>query len=231
MVVFVALFARACNRADSAEAQLKKAQEAARLADAGMPAEQSGTEKDLKAALDQATKESAAFKQSLDAALGELNSLKLHPKIVEVVRWRTEQGAAGGKPLPPGIPPVQGCTPETPCLVRPGTRLFIEGNEAKIETRAGNRVAAGSATLFRLDPDPVQLFSQPINMKLTQGEVLSSPPPAASRPWIAGITGSVDSSKKLGIGPLLGFSGERVGISASITFPNTTGSVSTFARF
>jgi hypothetical protein len=230
--ILAILLVRNCNRADSAEAALKKANEAAKLTDAGTPPEAEGSAKDLKERLAQEESRSAAFKQSLEETTKTLNDLKAHPKIFEVVHWRTKPGAAGGKPLPePAHDPVKpGVLVCAPCLVRPDTQLTIEGSEARIETRAGNRVAAGSAKVLRVE-DNEKIYEGAIDLKLTEGIVLAKDEPAATRPWIAGVTGTIDSKRDWGAGPNLGYMGSRIGASVSLTFPNSVGSANVFARF
>jgi hypothetical protein len=233
-VAFAFLFVHQCNRASSAEAELNQAREGKKLLDAGLPPETEGSAKDLKSALDAEKRNSAAFKRSAEEAEKALADLRAHPKLVEVVKWRTKPGAATGRALPPAesTPRPPGCPPDSPCLVREGTPLAIEGREGRFETRAGNRVVVGSADVLRLDPTgPTQIYSQEIDFKLTSAVVEQKSEPATERPWIAGISGSVDGHGSWGVGPLLGFSKSRIGASVSLTFPNSIGIVSGFARF
>lgn len=236
-IIFAVLLARSCNRADSAEAALRKAHEAEKLADAGLPPEAEGGKKDLEARISQLAKENATFRASLQEAQEKLKGMK--PKVVEVIKWRTQPGAATGPVLPPITPPSPGCPPEAPCLVRPGTPLAIEGIQAKLETRGGNRVLVASGSCLRLEPPPeVAIYTGAIEFKKTEGISETVPPPATgAHPWIAGVVvsaadgGSGQSTPRLGVGPTLGYMGNRLGVTVSITFPNTVGAAQAVARF
>jgi hypothetical protein len=228
---FAILLVHQCNRADSAESKLKRAGETAVLTDAGRPPLAEGSAKDLKSALADEKARSTYFKASADDTLKALTDLKAHPKIVEVVKWRTKPGVASGPPLPPLHDLIPGCPPEPPCLVRPDTKLAIEADEGRVETRSGNRLVIGSAKVLRLDP-PFTIFEQEIDMKITSGIVEAKPEPAAERPWIAGVTASVNPDRKWGIGPNLGYFGSRFGGNVALTFGSGgVALASAFARF
>jgi hypothetical protein len=216
-------------------------EEKERLISAGLVPE--SEVRDLNGKLKEEEARSAAFKASLEEAQAKAKDLSLHP--TEVIRWRTKTGQAQGIPLPDsGVevgsggaadgPPVSGstCPPPLPCLVRPGTPLRIDVAEGRLETKAGSRIAFGSAACVRVSPPPeVKIFEQPIELALTEGAVREEVADrSVSRPWIAGVTG-IAGNGKWGVGPNLGYFGSRLGISAAITFPNSAGSLSVMGRF
>ena len=236
-IIFAILLARSCNRAESAERKLKKAEEAGKLVDAGIPPEAEGGSKELKGELDRLVKENNEFKAALEEAQEKLKGMK--PRVVEVVRWRTRPGGATGSSLPPVAPPSPGCPPEAPCLVRPGTAMAIEATEAKLETKAGTRILVASGSCLRLEPPPtVAIYTGAIEFKDTKSISETIPPPATgAHPWIAGVMvsaaegGSGQANPRLGVGPTLGYMGSRLGFSVGITFPNTVGAAQAVARF
>jgi hypothetical protein len=218
-VLFAALFARSCNRAASAEAELKREREAGKLSDAGVPPEQEVDAKALHQRIEELTSENAVFKSVLDSALVKLrDATGKTPKVVEVVKWRTKPGGAQGAALSPVAPPAPGCPSEAPCLVRAGTPLAIEGIEGRLETKAGNRVVVGSASCIRLEPPPpISIFEGAFDLKLTEGVVVAPPHPPSSRPWIAGVVASTNG-KGWGVGPTAGYAGSRVVLTLGGTF-------------
>lgn len=236
LVIGSSLVGWACNRADTAEAKLKQAEERLKLAKAGITAEVESSTRDLRRALEDERGRSAAFAKSLDDAEAKLREAGAKAKPVEVVRWRTAEGEAYGPPAPPPKPeasqPAPSLTCSCICLVYPGTRLLVEANEGRMETRSGNRFAVGAADVFRLDPTgPVSIFSQPIDMKLVSGVVEEKPLDIADRPWIAGVAGSIDKDGDWGVGPTFGYARSRVIGSLSFTLPNRVGVGSIAIRF
>jgi hypothetical protein len=232
-VIFAILLVHSCNRASSAEAELKREREAGKLVNAGVPPEQETAAKGLKLRVDELVRSNAAFKGALDEASKKLrDATGKAPAIVEVVKWRTKPGGATGTVLPPVNPPSPGCPPTAPCLVRPGTPLAIEGAEGKLETKAGNRVVIGSASCLRLEPPPaLSIYSGPIELKLTEGLVVKREEPAKSRPWIAGVVASTNG-KEWGVGPSIGYAGSRFLLTLGGTFGGSSNGVaSVMARF
>jgi hypothetical protein len=214
-VLFAALFARSCNRADSAESELRRVREAEALADAGLPPESPDT-KALRAALEEEKAKNETFRKALADATDQIREATgKPPKVVEVVRYVTRPGEATGIPLPPTptiIPSGTSGSPPSysPCLVAPGNILRIDVSEATLETRAGNRIVTGSAACRRITPPPeTVIYESRIETSLTKGEIPDEVATPATRPWIAGVVGST-SGKSWGVGPNLGYGGKRV---------------------
>ena len=232
-VLFAVLFARSCNRADSAEAELKRERDSANLRDAGMPPEVAENAKAVAEKVEELKRESAAFKAALEDAQAKLKAAgEKPPKVVEVVRYVTKPGSAGGtapdaapRPQAPGGGMEGGGEAREPgpgassCLVSPGDTMQIQVSEATLETRAGNRIITGSAACRRLLPKPeTTIYEAPIAMNLTQATILEQPGAPQARPWIAGLVGSYGGSGKWGVGPSVGYGGSRMIFTLGGTF-------------
>ena len=229
LVLGAASVVHECNRAGSAERELRRRDEAAALTDAGAPPLAPADDKGLVQALADEAARSAYFKTALADAEARLKGVR--PKIVEVVRWRTKTGLATGAPRPPGGTgsPDAGAPP--PCLIAIGDSMVIEVAEGRLETKAGNRVVVGSAKCIRLLPLPTTtIFEQSIDLKVTEGKVSGGDSPATARPFVAGVAATAGSST-WGVGPLLGYSSARFGAAAGITFPNGEALATVFGRF
>ena len=215
-VLFAILFVRSCNRADSAESELRRERDAAKLTDAGMPPEVPVDAKALKTELEAAEREGAAFKAALDDVRAKLKAAgEKPPKIVEVVRYVTKPGAAGGVTEGGGGAREQPCSS---CLVSPGDTMQIQVSEATLETKSGNRIVTGSAACRRLDPKPeTTIYEAPIAMNLTRGATLEVKGVASRRPWIAGVIGATNGSS-WGIGPSVGYAGSHAILTLGGTF-------------
>jgi hypothetical protein len=213
-VIFAILLARSCNRAGSLEGELRRERERGELADAGVPAIAVGEEKEIEKALEEEKKKSALLASTLLEAEAKIKAATgKPPKVVEVIKWRTAPGPAGG--TPPATPPDS----SVPCLVPVGATLQIDFSGARLETRAGNVIVAGVASCLRLTPPPqTKIYEGAIAPESVKGVKLEAPKGLApSRRWIAGVVGSSDGAK-WGVGPSLGYAGNRFVFTLGGTF-------------
>lgn len=224
-VIFAILLARSCNRADSLAGEIRRERERSALADAGVPAIAVGGEKEIKRALEEEKKRSEAFAKELEAAKEKIKAATgKPPKVVEVIRYSTKPGPTMDPPVPDprgGGPVADGSPTTLPCLVPTGSTLRVDFSGARLETIAGNVVVTGVAACVRLTPPPeAKIYEGAIDpgsvagMKLEEsGEgKLASP-----RRWIAGVVGSSDGAK-WGVGPSLGYAGNRFVFTLGGTF-------------
>jgi hypothetical protein len=140
-VVLALLLARTCNRADRAEAEVERLQEAVELrAKDHLVAEQVNAEI-LKAALTAPLKaEIARLEKDLGAK----------PKIVMVERIVTKPAPAEGTPRPTPTPGE----PCPDCLFATGDTGEIRVDSAQARTENGNDVILVAAEVWRLTPEP-----------------------------------------------------------------------------
>ena len=219
-VIFAILLARSCNRADSLEGELQRERERESLADACVPAIAVGGEKEIKQALEEEKKKSALLAATLLEAEAKIKAATgKPPKIVEVIRYSTKPGPAVGAPV---SGPVAGGSPTTlPCLVPVDATMRIDFSGARLETRAGNVVVTGVAACVRVTPPPeVRIYEGAIDPSAVKGLRLAESGEkglAPSRRWIAGIVGSSDGAK-WGVGPSLGYAGNRFVFTLGGTF-------------
>jgi hypothetical protein len=219
-VIFAILLARSCNRADSLEGEIRRERERGSLADAGVPAIDIGGEKDIEKALEEEKKKSALLAATLLEAEAKIKAATgKPPKVVEVIRYSTKPGPAVGAPV---SGPVAGGSPTTlPCLVPVGSTLQIDFSGARLETRAGNVVVTGVAACVRITPLPeARIYEGAIDPSSVKGMKLEKSGEkglAPSRRWIAGVVGSSDGAK-WGVGPSLGYAGNRFVFTLGGTF-------------
>jgi hypothetical protein len=135
---------RACNRADRAEDEVERLQEAADLERAGFLVAERAKQAELEAAVAKVP----ALQAEIDRLTKELGK---KPKIVTVERIVTAPAPAEGTPRPapaPGAP-----CPE--CMFAGGDTGEIRVDSAHVETREGNEVIALSAECWRVARDDV----------------------------------------------------------------------------
>jgi hypothetical protein len=214
-VIFAILLARSCNRASSLEGEIRREREQSALVDAGVPAIDTGGEKEIKRVLEEEKKKSALLAATLLEAEAKIKAATgKPPKIVEVIKWRTLPGPAGG-----ALPSTPSTPTTLPCLVPVGATLQIDFSGARLETIAGNVVMTGVAACVRLTPPPqTTIYEAPIDPESVKGVKLEAPKGLApSRRWIAGVVGSSDGAK-WGVGPSLGYAGNRFVFTLGGTF-------------
>ena len=224
-VIFAILLARSCNRANSLESRLNREREQSALADAGVPALPTGDRKAVEKALEEEKKKSALLAATLLEAEAKIKAATgKPPKVVEVIRYSTKPGPTMGPPVPDprGTGPVAGGSPTTlPCLVPVGGTMRIDFSGVRLETRAGNVIVTGVASCVRLAPPPQTTIYEgaidPGSVKGVKLEKSGEKGLASSRRWIAGVVGSSDGAK-WGVGPSLGYAGNRFVFTLGGTF-------------
>ena len=219
-VIFAILLARSCNRANSLEGEIRRERERGSLVDAGVPAIDTGGEKEIKRALEEEKKKSALLAATLLEAEAKIKAATgKPPKIVEVIRYSAKPGPAVGAPVPG---PVAGGSPTTlPCLVPVDATMRIDFSGARLETIAGNVVVTGVAACVRVAPPPeARIYEGAIDSSTVKGLRLAESGEkglAPSRRWIAGVVGSSDGAK-WSAGPSLGYAGNRFVFTLGGTF-------------
>lgn len=208
---------RSCNRAIASRAEIISLKERGALAEKGLQAAQRDS-KALKDRLSAELQASAVLRTALaDTERRVKEATGKAPKVIEVVRWRTAPGQAGGE-APAG----------RTSLVERGDTLAIRGTSIKLETRAGNHLVTGTAQCLRLKPPPeTVLYEGPFDLgEVTVMEPSPEPLPS-SRPWSAGVVGAIDTGGKWGVGPSVGYDFWRLRATLGMTFPDqrTVGSV------
>ncbi len=201
-----------CGEAREAKADLVHAREEAALVDHGVKPSILASEKEIRAALEGEKKKSAMLRASLADAERRIKAATgKAPKVIEVVKFVTVAGPAGGEP-PPG----------RDCLVSKGDTLEIRGVAAKLETKGKNHVIAGVASCRRLLPLPATtIYEGPFSLEVTRS--LERRDPGANtmaRRWGVGPVGTIDTSGKWAVGPQVGLHFSRLDFSLGITFPD-----------
>ena len=210
-IILVGVAIHNCEGAKEAKAELVRAREGAALIDHGVKPTIPMSEKEIRAALEEEKKTSAVLRASLADAERRIKAATgKAPQVIEVVKFITIPGPAGGTP-PPG----------RDCLVSKGDTLDIKGLSAKYETKGKNHVIAGVASCRRLLPLPATtIYEGPFS--LTDTRSLEQRDPAASivRRWGVGPVGTIDTSGKWAVGPQVGLHFSRLDFSLGITFPD-----------
>ncbi len=212
-----------CGEAKEARADLVRAREASALVDHGVKPSVGASGPDLRAALEEEKKTSAVLRASLADAERRIKAATgKAPKVIELVKFVTVAGPAGGTP-PPG----------RDCLVSKGDTLEIRGVSAKFETKSKNHVIAGVASCRRLLPLPATtIYEGPFSLEATRS--LERRDPATSttpRRWGVGPVGTIDTSGKWAVGPQVGLHFSRLDFSLGITFPDQRTIGSATVRF
>lgn len=201
-----------CGEAKEAKADLARAREAIALVDHGVQPSIPSSDKEIRAALEEEKKTSAVLRASLaDAEARVKAATGKAPKVIEVVKYVTVAGPAGGTP-PPG----------RDCLVSEGDTLEIRGVSAKLETKGKNHVIAGTAACRRLLPLPATtIYEGPFSLEATRSlERRDTEAPPVVRHWGVGPVGTIDTSGKWAVGPQVGLHFNRVDFSLGMTFPD-----------
>jgi hypothetical protein len=211
-IILVGVAIHNCGEAKLAKAELVREREGAALVDHGVKPAIPVSEKEIRAALEEEKKKSAVLRASLADAERRIKAATgKAPKVIEVVKFVTIPGPAGGEP-PPG----------RDCLVSKGDTLEIRGVSAKYETKGKNHVIAGVASCRRLLPLPATtIYEGPFSLEATRS--LERRDPATSttpRRWGVGPVGSIDTSGKWAVGPQVGLHFSRLDFSLGITFPD-----------
>jgi hypothetical protein len=211
-IILIGVTIHNCGEAKLAKAELVREREAAALVDHGVKPSIPASEKEIRADLEEEKKTSAVLRASLADAEGRIKAATgKAPKVIEVVKFLTIPGPAGGVP-PPG----------RDCLVSKGDTLEIRGVSAKYETKGKNHVIAGVASCRRLLPLPATtIYEGPFSLEATRS--LERRDPATSttpRRWGVGPVGSIDTSGRWAVGPQVGLHFSRLDFSLGITFPD-----------
>jgi hypothetical protein len=201
-----------CNRNRAAQAELTRLREQVALAEHGVQPSIPVSDKEIQAALNEEKKTSAVLRIALvDAERRIRAATGKAPKVIEVVKWITIPGHAGGTP-PPGRPD---------CLVSKGDTLEIQGVSAKYETKGKNHVIVGTAACRRLLPLPATtLYEGPFALDATRSLERRDPAQDPMRRWGFGAVGSLDTAGKWAVGPQVGYHFSRLNFSLGITFPD-----------
>jgi hypothetical protein len=187
-VLALLLLVRTCNRADRAEAEVERLQEAVELrAKDHLVAEQVNAEI-LKAALTAPLKaEIARLEKDLGAK----------PKIVRVERIVTAPAPAKGTPRPAPTPGE----PCPDCLFAAGDAGEIRVDSAHLETAKGNEVVALSAECWRLTPEPsTRILAGTASAQVSR--VLVEVPRGAPG-WGGGLLGGIGTQGWIATGQLI----------------------------
>lgn len=201
-----------CEEVKAAKAELVREREAAPLVDHGVKPAIPVSEKEIRAALEEEKKTSTVLRAAVADAERRIKAATgKAPKVIEVVKFVTVAGPAGGEP-PPG----------RDCLVSKGDTLEIRGVSAKFETKGKNHVIAGVAACRRLLPLPATtIYEGPFSLPDTRSlERRDLEAPANARRWGVGPVGSIDTSGKWAVGPQVGLHFSRLDFSLGITFPD-----------
>jgi hypothetical protein len=200
-----------CGEARNVKAELVRAREATALVDHGVKPAIPASEKEIRAALEEEKKTSAVLRASLADAERRIKAATgKAPKVIEVVKFVTVPGPAGGEP-----------PPERDCLVSKGDTLEIRGVSAKYETKGKNHVIAGVASCRRLLPLPATtIYEGPFSLEATRSLERRDPAASITRRWGVGPVGSIDTSGRWAVGPQVGLHFSRLDFSLGITFPD-----------
>lgn len=206
-----------CGKVKTTAQELRKAEEAIKLRDVQISAFEASNKR-LEATLSEELKASAVLREVLKDAEKRIKAATgKAPEVIEVIRYVTIPGHAGGV-APPG----------REALVAVGDTLQIRGTSLKLETKAGNHVVTGVASCWRLSPLPeTKLYEGPIDMGSVKAVEKEKPIVAAERRWGFGPVGTIDMRGNYSIGPQVGYRIWRVDLSLGVTFPDqrTIGSV------
>ncbi len=207
-----------CNERKVAESEIQRLNEAMSLEQRGAPPAKPTSEKELRADLEGEKKTSAVLRIALaDAERRVKEATGKPPKVIEVVKWKTIPGPAGGTP-PPG----------RDALISPGDELTIKGTSVKLETKAGNHVITGTAAVWRLNPLPETLiYEGAVELGSVKAQEVKDGSVTVQRRWSFGGVGTIDTSGNWAVGPKVGYSLSRIDLSLGMTFPDqrTIGSV------
>jgi hypothetical protein len=216
-VLVVMLGVRGCNRDAAARRELARIDEAARLQAKQVLVAAREREAALRLQLDAATRGNADLRQELE----RVRRATPGAKVVFVEHLSTGAVVSDGLPRAPeergqaAVPPA--------CLLAVGDLGEVVVDEVHLETRAGNRVVAGTGVARRVRPGPeTRLFGGPFRAPLSS-VAEKAPPEAAAPRW--GFGGGAAASDRgagasLVVGtpsarvPLLGWRVEAVGTAA-----------------
>ncbi len=157
--IIVLLLIAAWNRASRRGEEVDRAREQLKLERAGLVVEVETKSRDLEAA----ARESQDLRTQLEAAKKAAPGIR----VVEVVRWKTKPGVAGGAPreqapaegaAAPPVQPSSGGPAGVGCLLMPGDTGEVRVSEAQLEGRAGSKVFIAAAEAWRLTPTETRLF-------------------------------------------------------------------------
>jgi hypothetical protein len=181
---------RACNRADRAEDEVERLQEAGELERAGFLV----AERSKRAELDAAVAKVPALQAEIDRLTEQLGR---KPKVVTVERIVTAPAPAEGVPRP-APPPGEPC-PD--CLFAAGDAGEIRVDSAHLETAKGNEVVALSAECWRLTPEPsTRILAGTASAQVSR--VLVEVPRGAPG-WGGGVLGGIGSQGWIATGQVI----------------------------
>jgi hypothetical protein len=194
------------SSARSSKDELGRVLEFERIQNANLIAELQKTKSELKKDLKELLARNSIIKEDFDRLEKEVGNIK---KVSEIIKAQTKPATAGGVPRPdPDKPLPKPGEPVEPsrCLLAIGDTANIEIDEVTVVTKEGNHVVLGSASAWRLSPEPrTKLFESGYSAKLTTAEMELKPPPYT---WGGGV--------------YVGFSRDGVALGLAGAFPTFT---------
>lgn len=122
---------------------------------------------------------------SLEAALSEARTAAPDAKPVRAARLDTGPLAVAAKPEAPRVPRAAPAVAK-PCALAVEDAVSIEVDTVDLETKAGNTLVVGTASVFRVDPPPKELLaSGRFQAPLSRSEALA--PPSEPRWGVAAL--------------------------------------------
>jgi hypothetical protein len=189
LVVGALLLSRACNRADTAEAALRRANETANLKDAGFLVASQATRKALDAQAAELTTISG-----FQAEIARLKKASPGVRVVYVDRAVTTPAPAEGVPRPPEAPGA----PCPQCLFAWGDTGQLRIDSVGLETREGVQVAVVGGEAWRVEPGPeTRILAGVASAPLSTAS--AEPVPLTTKPgWGAGALAGVGTQGATG---------------------------------
>lgn len=185
-----------------AQAAAENAREAKRLAEKdsleakGLIVSAQESQKALDSRVKALTGQNAALAAELDKARKAAKGAR----VVGVVAASTGPGKArGAAPEAPARPEGDEAPSAAPCLVSEGDDVEIRADEVLLQTKAGNRLLVGTASLWRLNPLPIgPVFSGAFQAPVTEAAEVK--PVVREATWGAGVYGFC-AAEGCGAGP------------------------------
>lgn len=219
VLIIILLLAYAWNSAHRDREALSKELERQKLAAAGLIAEKDAKQRDLDKAEKEIVSQNELFRNEKERLQRALDA---KPKVVEVIKWRTE-------PTPVG-PGDQTCPEGKKAVLLEGDKGHIEASEVTYRTEENNHVFLATASCWRDTPTKLKLFENVVRAPVDVALMAEQKPPFR---WGGGVMAAA-SSDKAGLGPVLlfptyEFLGVQLDASAGAAFW-TTGFVAVSAQ-